>query len=395
MDYLKLSLDAYKSGRQILDRALQEGRELTAEEQEQVEKAFQDSLNYKRQADLMEKGRQLETAFSVPVRSHPVGVEVTSIASGDVWGLVERHIRSRGVEFKADLTRYQDELGGYWLGVETSGAIISALDNLLWIRQRATVINAGTGKYSIPASSLAVTSYWVGDNTAVTPTSFTSPAGKAEFMPHPVAALVKVPIALLEDASFDLQAHIANRISWGLAEAQEQAFITGNGVQKPLGILNSGITGVSVETANSANITPKDLQSLPFNLKAQYRQRGAWLMNRTYVQKAMLLRDESGGSNTGRFLWQPSFQAGQPPLLAGFPVYETEYIGNPTANGDPIAIFGDFSAYVIVERREITVQVLSERYADALQVGILGYGRVDGGVVDTNAFVRLNATAGL
>lgn len=385
----------WEEGNAINQSAISEGRPLTGEEVAKVKSLFEEVLNLKRQADELHKVRQMEESIrswmDEPVYTHPY---VSESAKSEEKAL-ERYLRSKGVEVK-DLSALSDPEGGYWLSSTIADKFVAALDNLLYIRQLATIVSIGAGRLEIPASSLSAQAFWTAEKKEITPSSIESPAAKLTFIPHTLAFLVRIPNSLREDASFDIVAHIINRGSRAVAEEEEKAFIAGDGSLKPLGIINSGIPAFSVKTAGSAEIVPEDIRMLPMKLKVQYRNSNTrWLLNRTYMEKILLMRDESGGSNTGQFLWQPSFQAGVPFTLCGYPVLETEYLPNPTAAGDPIAIFGDFSRYLIVERKGLTVQVLQEIYATSDEIAVLGKVRVDGGIEDVNTFVRLNANAGL
>ena len=98
-------------------------------------------------------------------------------------------------------------------------------------------------------------------------------------------------------------------------------------------------------------------------------------MNRKTQGKVRLLKD--GQAN---YIWQPSFQIGQPATLAGFPVTEIPDMPDVAANAIPI-VFGDFNrAYLIIDR--MGIRVLRDPYTNKPYVGFYTTKRVGGGIVD-------------
>jgi len=291
------------------------------------------------------------------------------------------------------LSRLSDPDGGYLVSEDRRQELIRKLADATWIRKVARIITTTKSKVTYPSFEFTPTVSVVKDGETITPEDLTNIAGKLTFEPHSMAAIVKIPWELLDDSDFNLIQLLVEMYAERKGEVEEGYFVYGTGVEQPLGILStSGITAVDVETATSAEITVNDVQGLPYNLKAAYRSNARWLMNRTYMKKAMLLRDDSGGSGTGLFMWQRNFQAGEPPTLAGYPVMETEFWPTVSADGDAVMAFGDFSFYTICDRKAFVMQKLVELYAASRHVGILMDARVDGGLRDVNAFVRLNRT---
>ena len=295
-------------------------------------------------------------------------------------------------EVKA-LTRLSGPDGGFLVMEEFRNEISVRLRDLVWMRQDATVIQTSQAAISYPTWDYDHTVAKRSDNAAVAVDDITNAAGRDKFTPHSFGSIVKIPEELLDDTGFDFFNFLTGDIASRWTELEETQYITGTGSQAPLGLLESGLGATDVETATSAEITVNDIQKLPYKITAVHRQNGRWMMNRTYVEKAMLLRTDDGGAGTGRFMWQPSFTAGQPATLAGYPVRETEFWETVSADGDAVAVFGNFKKYVIVEKTgSPSIVRLNELYAGNNQVGIKFTARIDGGVVSTDAFRRLNRT---
>jgi HK97 family phage major capsid protein len=89
-----------------------------------------------------------------------------------------------------------------------------------------------------------------------------------------------------------------------------------------------------------------------YDLKAQYRARGTWVMNSVLAGTIRKLKDSED-----RYLWQDGLAAGQPATLLGYPVQIAEAMGGVAANTFPIA-FGDFDrAYVLADNGGLRISV--------------------------------------
>ncbi len=135
---------------------------------------------------------------------------------------------------------------------------------------------------------------------------------------------------------------------------------------------------------HATNLIPDALINVMYSLPAAYRNTGSWLMNGTTLGVVMKLKD---GQNN--FLWQPSYQAGQPSTLLGRPVIEDPTMPDPVGNAFPI-FYGDFSkAYRIYDR--VGMSILRDPYTQATKgmVRFHARRRVGGGPVLTEALRKL------
>ena len=174
---------------------------------------------------------------------------------------------------------------------------------------------------------------------------------------------------LLEDAIINFESWLGDEGGLAFAETEATAFITGTGVKSPRGIASYSFTAdatwaaapatywgtvgytTSGKSGAWADTNPADaLITLQHALKPVYRNNAAFLMNDA---TAATIRKFKNGM--GDYIWQPSVQAGIPPLLFGKPVEIDENVADITTNTYSI-FFGDFRrAYRIVDRRGIAV----------------------------------------
>jgi len=134
-----------------------------------------------------------------------------------------------------------------------------------------------------------------------------------------------------------------------------------------------------------------DLIDLVYTLPAKYHKNATFVMNTTTAKVVRSLKDENL-----QYLWEPNVQAGQPPMLLGFPVVLQDDVPEiPTSGteGD-IIIFGDFrKGYRILDRQGMTLKRLDELYAESGLVGFKAKRRVGGSVIRTGAFRVLDTKA--
>ena len=185
--------------------------------------------------------------------------------------------------------------------------------------------------------------------------------------------MIKVSDELLSDSVFDLEGYIAREFARRIGAKEEEAFFTGDGSGKPLGILAaSGGAETGVTAASETAITSDELIDLFYSLRAPYRKKAVWILNDSTIKAIRKLKDANG-----QYIWQPSLVAGTPDTLLGRPVKTSTYMP-AIAAGAKTVMFGDYSYYWIADRQGRMFKRLGELYAPNGQVGFLGSERVDG-----------------
>jgi HK97 family phage major capsid protein len=199
---------------------------------------------------------------------------------------------------------------------------------------------------------------------------------------------------MLDDAFFNVEAWLAESIAEKFSQDLDLAILTGNGVNKPKGILAHSLAATAdatrpygtLEQLNSGtngDFDTDDLLDLMTKLKPGYRQGAKWLMAMATLTKIRKFKD-----STGQYLWQPSIQGGQPGLLLGYPVIEDENVP-AIATGSKSVLFGNFKrAYKLINLKGI--RVLRDPFTNKPKVGFYTTKRVGGGVEDSSAIKVLN-----
>ena len=279
----------------------------------------------------------------------------------------------------------EDVTGGYVTPLEFDNRIIELMKVYSPIREIAEVFPISSAGVQIPKESavdMDAFAAWPGETLLAQDLKF----AEERFTPFELQALVTPKRTLIEDAAFDIEGYIQRKVAEIYSYKEGKAFVVGDGVNKPEGLLSANIP--SVNSGDASKITADGLFSVVYNVPSPYAREAVWLLNRLTILEIRLLKDQEG-----RYLWQPALQAGEPSTLLGYPVYESPDMPTVASNAYPV-IFGNFRAgYKIVDRVGMTVQRLVEKYATEGKIGFLFWKRVDGGVTVPEAFRKLKIAA--
>lgn len=282
--------------------------------------------------------------------------------------------------------------GGYLYAPETFlNELIQAVTDATIFRSMARVLPAITGSDSIAAPTLTdrmAAAAWtseLGNPSRDAELAF----GKRMLTPHPLAKEVLVSKVLLAKVP-SAQTIVRDELSRVVAEAMENAYMTGTGTQQPLGIFTASADGIStdrdVSTGNTAtSMTFDGLKAAKYALKQAYWGRAQWIMNREGMEQLAKLKD-----GNGRYLLQDSVILGEPERLLGFPVRLSEYAPHVFTSGLYVAMLGDFQeAYWIVDSIDSQIVRLEELMARSNQDLFIIRMMTDGAPVKEEAVVRV------
>ncbi|MBB4065729.1 phage major capsid protein [Gellertiella hungarica] len=285
--------------------------------------------------------------------------------------------------------------GGVVVPPEIDTAIGRRVAMISPMRRLATVRQISGAVLKKPFATNGLATGWVAE-TAARPQTGSQTLAELSFPTQELFAQPAATQALLDDAAVDIESWIASEVEIVFAEQEGTAFIAGDGVNKPKGLVTyntvadgawswGSIGYVATGVANGFRAqNPSDtLFDVIYALKAGYRQNGTFLMNRKTQGEIRKLKD-----TTGNYIWQPPAAAGTPASLAGFPLAESEDMPDIASGGMAIA-FGDFrAAYLVVDR--MGTRLIRDPYTAKPYVLFYVTRRVGGGVQNFEAvkFVR-------
>lgn len=299
-------------------------------------------------------------------------------------------VNEKLAEFGKSLNLSVAEEGGIFYSVTHDTDIMPLVQEASPMRGLANVINISGSEYSGLMQTSELESGWVGEQEDREDTDAPTYA-ETRIPVHELYAMPMATTKMLEDAEYDIESDLNRQFAEAFAKAENAKFVSGNGVKCPRGLLTyttsttpTGRQVLYVPTGASGDWAASDphiaLLGAPEKLKAQYRANGKWMMSRARKSEVMKFVD---GNKLP--IWQPSYQAGTPATIGGFPVVDNEDMPAKAANSLSVA-FGDFNrAYKIIARRGLVV--LRDPLTKKGWVKFYATMRVGGDVADTDAYL--------
>ncbi len=367
---------AWEAAKNFLDTHQTENGTLSSEDAATYDRMEAEVVSLGNEIARLERREALDTQLEKPVGSPLInrpGVSAdikTGRASDEYKKAMLTALRTNFRTVSNVLMEGTDASGGYLVPAEYDERLIEALDHENVIRSLATVIQtSGERKINVAASKPAAS--WVEENGELV-------FGDATFDQvildaYKLSVAVKVSEELLVDNAYDLESFLINAFGRAIANAEEEAFLIGDGNSKPTGILHPAKGGqIGVIAASDKAITADEVVDLIYQLKRPYRTNAVFVTSDATLAAVRKLKD-----TTGQYLWQPALAEGEPDRLLGFPVYTSQFVPGIGA-GESVMAFGDMSYYNIGDRGTRSFAALHELYAGVGQVAFVAKERVDG-----------------
>lgn len=367
---------AWEEAKKLLDK--NEGGRMSGEDLEAYEKMESEIDRMGREIAALERAEAFEKTMkeptSKPITNSPLKkTNKESVTASDeynkaFWAAMRTPIIS--LDIKNALQEGTNSEGGYLVPDEFEQMIVDALSENNMMRSIAYPITTSSGERKIPIATSHGKAVWTEEEAMITESD--DEFGQAYLGAYKLATLIKVSNELLNDSVFNIDAYIAKEFARRMGDAEEEAFLIGDGSGKPTGIFaTTGGAETGVTAASATAITFDEIYDLYYSLKSPYRKRSTWIMNDNTIKAIRKLKDANG-----QYLWQPAGAATSDNLL-GREILSSSYAPEIATGKTPIA-FGDFSYYWIADRQGHTLQRLNELYAATGQVGFIGTKRVDG-----------------
>ncbi len=306
------------------------------------------------------------------------------------------YMRTEDTSVQASLKKAPDSDGGYLAPVEWDGTVTDKLKIVSPARQVFDVQKvSGTGFKKV-FNLRGLASGWVGETDARAETN-TATFGSMTYTFGELYANPAITQQMLDDSEVDLEIWLAGEIDTEFAYQEAIASVSGNGANKPTGLLTyvTGGTNANAHPLGSIAYTPSGLagalpagiagadiiMDLIYSLPTEMGQNASMIGNRNTIKTIRKLKDSDGN-----YLWQPSFQAGEPATVAGYSIREFAAMPDIAANALPLA-FGDLKrAYSLFDRKGMLV--LRDPYTNKPFVHFYTTKRVGGGLLNPE-FVKL------
>lgn len=282
--------------------------------------------------------------------------------------------------------------GGYLAPVEWDRGLLERQRATSPLRRLASVQTTSVGAFTTMWNNDAWGSGWVGE-VAGRPITTTASLAPITFESGEIYAMPTATQRILDDAAINVESWLAQSVEREFNRQESIAFLSGDGVNKPSGLLTYAVGGAKAAAhpggpvdVLTAAITIDTLTDFLYGLGAPYRQNATWLMSSLTAAFIAKLKDADG-----RPVWRESLIVGQPATLLGRPVEIDEGMPGPIAGNLAIA-FGDFKAGYLINDR-LGTRILRDPYTNKPYVNFYVTKRVGAGLLDPFAIRLLRVAA--
>ena len=280
-----------------------------------------------------------------------------------------------------------DALGGYAVPFALDRKILSKVRDLNVMRRLCSSQSVSTPETYWNVDLGGTDAGWVGELTP-RPNTNVPQLTRAGITWGEIYANPKASYRLLDDALFNVEAWYSQKVAETFADYEEEAFLTGNGTNKPKGLLDYDYVATAdgsrdfgkFQKITSATLTADTIIDLYYSLRQVYRGNNtAWLMNPSTIQALRKLKD--GNQN---YIWIDNIANGMVGTLLGRPVYESRFMPDFSTAGNKAILFGDFKkAYTIFDLHGL--RIVRDVYTDKTSVQFYTSKRVGNMVQDSCA----------
>lgn len=195
--------------------------------------------------------------------------------------------------------------------------------------------------------------------------------------------IIPVSQELLQDSAYNLDAVLSGLLADSFSRGINEELTTGSGTGKPTGVVTAAVDCGATPAA--AAIKLDDIIDLIKSVNSAYARNGKFMFNRNTLWELAKIKDQNG-----RYIWHDSARDGSPATLFGKQYILNDDVADIGA-GNASVLFGDFSKYKIRMVKSFRVIRLNELLAEYLSIGLFGFARVDGNLLDagTNPIKKL------
>jgi len=326
--------------------------------------------------------KNLENKFS-KFEAMIVRPDIDSSYRSNLHSSFTHYLRSGMIDMEVKaLSANNDNTGGYTIVPELYKEIIGGMIAKSPMRQLASVETISTNALDILMERGEFTTGWVAENAARNETD-TAEIAQKRILVHELYAQPKATQKLLDDSAINLNSWLTLRLQDSFVRAENSSFITGDGNNKPRGILSYGDDVVErVDVEHEGALVIGDLLNLINSMHETYLANASFLMHRSTLLEIQKLKDDNG-----RFLWQPSITSGVPDTLFGIPVISSSNMPVYAGGALGIAIADFKEAYKIIDRMDITIT--RDPFTEKPFIKFYSVKRVGGDVINHNAIKLL------
>lgn len=235
---------------------------------------------------------------------------------------------------------------GYLLPQRLEAKLVDAVNTVSVLRPLCTEVTT-SGDSALPIVNSHGKAAWVPEGHPIP--QVRDAFDRVNLSSHKLAAIIRVTSELLKDSAVDIEAYLANTFADRMAVGEEEAFIAGDGTDKPLGLIHQVQVGCTTESAGTVSI--EDVLNLIFSVSEKYRKNGTLLMNDT-----TLLQMYKQCAALGTNLW-----LGKDDTFFGYRIVRCASMPDAAPGSTPI-LFGDFKQVYINNNGDRSIKRLNQLF---------------------------------
>ena len=297
---------AWEAAKKFLDTHRTEDGTMSAEDGAVYDKMEREITDLTKEIERSERLADMEAKLKMPT-SKPITARpgagagdqpLTGRASHQYTVDFLAAMRSNFHQISNVLEEGNDANGGYLVPAEWDKRLIDKLDEENIFRGLATTITT-SGEHKINIAATKPAAAWIEEGEALT-------FGDATFDQimmdaHKLHVAIKITEELLYDNAFNLEGYIIDQFGRAIGNAEEDAFLNGDGQGKPLGIFADKGGGEKAVEIAAGKLTSDNILDLIYSLRRPYRKNASFIMNDQTLAVLRKLKDANGG-----YIWQPS-----------------------------------------------------------------------------------------
>lgn len=342
-------LNVEAEARALIQTAKDEQRELTAEENQKLERMDKDSTElHQRVLELLEmeeRQKAIEDKLAVYGRKEAAAIEPVDKALRDFFtGKAGRELtilpESRDITTSTGGSPY----GGYTIPTSFYNRLMDHMIEVSGVLSAgATILRTTSGEnIQVPKTTSHSSGALVTEGSAI---SESDPVfGQATLSAYKYGVLNQLSREIIEDTAVDLLGYLAMQAGRAVGNAMGTHLVTGTGSSQPAGIVTGSSLGETGSTSVSGKFTAANLINLFYSVIAPYRNSPscAWMMRDASVGLLRQLTDPS----TSNYIWVAGLTAGASDTLLGKPLRTDPNVAAYATSAKSV-LFGDFSQYFV------------------------------------------------
>ena len=254
---------------------------------------------------------------------------------------------------------------GYLLPQRLEARLVNAMNTISVLRPLCTEVTT-SGDSALPIVNGHGKASWVPEGHPIPMVK--DAFDRVNLSSHKLAAIIRVTSELLKDSAIDIEAYLAATFADLLAVSEEEAFIAGDGEDKPLGLIRQVKVGSMTESAGSLSV--EDVLNLIFSVPEKHRRNGVLLMNDNTLL-ALYKQCAAQGQN----LWLGKTNDGKDDTFFGYRIVRCSSMPDAASGSMPI-LFGDFKQVYINNNGYRSIKRLDQLFIANDHIGFLMAERV-------------------